>query len=408
MTDYHIFKLSNGIRIIHKEVSSNVGHVGVIVNAGTRDEDETNQGIAHFIEHMIFKGTKNRKAYHILSRLDDVGGDFNAYTSKEDIVIYASFLDQYYERTIELFSDILFNSTFPDKEIEKEKVVVLDEINSYKDTPSELIFDDFEELIFKNHPIGGNILGTKKSIKKINRNKLIEFIQSNFNTDNIVISSVGNISVKKLERLIKKHFEAIPENRRKHERKPVENYNPVNSSVKLKTYQTHCMLGNIGYNLHENKRNTFILINNILGGPAMNSRLNLGIREKHGYTYNIESNYTSFTDTGLWSIYFSADSDYYNKILDLIYKELSIFNSKELTSNQLKKAKQQFIGQVAVSLSSHRNEMLSMGKSLLVYDKVETFEEIVAKYNAITSMDILEVSKMIFDFDKFSRLTYLK
>ena len=260
--EYQIFKLENGIRLVHKFDKREVAHCGITINTGSRDELEEENGIAHFIEHVIFKGTKKRKAYHVLSRLEDVGADLNAYTSKEETCIYASFLHEHYARTLELISDITFNSVFPAKELEKEKDVVLDEINSYKDSPSEEIFDEFEEVLFDGHPIARNILGTPQKVKTFKKKDILNFIKNNYHTDQMVISSVGNISFDKLVKLVNRYFGEIPANLRTKSRIEVNSYQPDTRIIQKETYLSHCLYGNIAYKREDEKRLGLFLINN--------------------------------------------------------------------------------------------------------------------------------------------------
>jgi len=404
---YNYAQLSNGIRIIHRETTGNVAHCGVAIDAGSRDELPEENGIAHFIEHIIFKGTKNRKAFHILSRLENVGGDLNAYTAKEETFIYASFLKDYYERSLELFADILFNSTFPEKEIQKEKDVVLDEINSYKDSPSELIFDEFEELLFKGHPIGGSILGSPETVKSFRREDIIRFMQRNYLTNRMVIASVGNIKLEKLVLLAERFFGGVPVISTEVKREMFEKYTPESRTETKSNFQVHCVLGNLAYSLKNEKRTALALLNNILGGPGMNTRLNLNIRERYGYCYNIESHYQPFSDSGYFNIYIGTDNGYLDKSIQLIFKELKALREKPLGTLQLHRAKQQIIGQLAISLESKVSEMISIGKSHLFFDHVDTFEIIQQKIDRLTAKDLQEVANEIFVQDKFSMLTYL-
>lgn len=404
---YNYAQLSNGIRIIHRETAGNVAHCGVAINAGSRDELPAENGIAHFIEHIIFKGTKNRKAFHILSRLENVGGDLNAYTAKEETFIYASFLSNYYERTLELFADILFNSTFPEKEIQKEKDVVLDEINSYKDSPSELIFDEFEELLFKGHPIGGSILGSPETVKSFRREDITRFMQRNYLTNRMVIASVGDIKLEKLVLLAERFFGAVPIINTEVKRDLFEKYTPESKVETKSNFQVHCVLGNLAYSLKNEKRTALALLNNILGGPGMNTRLNLNIRERYGYCYNIESHYQPFSDSGYFNIYIGTDNGYLDKSIQLIFKELKALREKPLGTLQLHRAKQQIIGQLAISLESKVSEMLSIGKSHLFFDEVDTFEIIQQKIDRLTANDLQDVANEMFVQDKFSMLTYL-
>ena len=399
-------QLNNGIRIVHKKTTGAVAHCGLIIKGGSRNENENEQGLAHFIEHVIFKGTHKRKAYHVLSRMEDVGGEINAFTTKEETCIYSSFMPEYYDRAFELLSDIAFNSNFPKKELEKEKIVVLDEINYYKDNPSELIFDEFEEQLFKNHSLGKNILGTPKHIRSFNKEMIENFISKNYLTNEIVISSVGNISMQKLIKIIEKYFAHIPQSKGKRENITFSNYKTQDIIQERKGFQAHCILGTEAYGINHPKKNALILLNNILGGPGMNSRLNLAIREKYGFTYTIESNYTAYSDTGIFSIYLASDNDKIHKSIKLTKKELIKFCQVPLGKLQLKKAKQQLIGQMAISQESEVNLMLAIGKSVLLYNKVDTFETVKNKIEAITSDELLEVANDIFNLDNLSSLIY--
>jgi len=398
--------LSNGIRLIHNKTYSPISHIGILINTGTRDENENEQGMAHFIEHVIFKGTKKRKTFHILNSLDNVGGDINAYTTKEETCIFASFLNQYYPRALDLLSDICFNSVFPEKEIEKEKDVIYDEINQYKDSPSELIFDEFENLIFDGHPMGRNILGVKQTIKKFKRNDIIRFLSNNYHTDQIVISSVGNIEMKKLIKLVERFFALIEPNLRKNVRLPLNKYIPRIKILKRSNHQTHTIIGTTAYNFNDDARTTLALLNNILGGPGLNCRLNMNIREKFGFCYSIDSNYTPYSDTGVFNIYFATDNNHVEKVKKLIYKELDKLKDDKLGTLQLLRAKNQLKGQMAISNESRLNEMLSIGKSFLVYNKVDTIEDVYEQIDSISSNDLRDVARDIFDENKYSELIF--
>lgn len=404
--DYNIFTLKNGIRVIHKPVLGEVAHCGFIINTGSRDELVDESGITHFIEHAFFKGTAKRKAYHILNRIDNVGGEINAYTTKENTSIYASFTKNHFERAIELLTDILFNSTYPEKELEKEKEVIIDEINSYQDSPYEQIYDDFEDLIFKNHPLGMNILGTEESVKKINRDKILTFLKKHYLTNQIVLSIVGNIELKKIKRLCEKHLKDIPEKKGELNRKTFSEYEPKNICLAKDVYQTHSIIGNIAYDAHHKNKTGFIMLNNILGGPAMNSRLNMGIREKYGYTYNIESAYTVFSDVGLFYIYLGTDQKHLDKCIKLVKREMKLLKTKKISSAQLHKAKQQLIGQITLSEENNCNVMLSLGKSLLLYNKVEDLSDVYKRINKLTVQELQEISNEIFDENQLSSLIF--
>ncbi len=404
--EYNLIELKNGIRIIHKPTNSPVAHCGFIINTGSRDEGISENGITHFIEHAIFKGTKKRKAYHILNRIDNVGGEINAYTTKENTNIYASFTKNYFERAIELLTDILFNAVYPENELIKEKDVIIDEINSYLDSPYEQIYDDFEEHIFKNHPLGMNILGTVDTVKNINRKKILEFIQKNYSTDEIVFSVVGDIPLKTIERLADKYLKPIPIKKKKSSRTKFNMYKPTQISISKDVAQTHCIIGNTAYGAHNKNKKAFILLNNILGGPAMNSRLNMGIREKYGFTYNIESSYTVYSDIGLFYVYLGTDQKFIDKSIKLVKKELKLMRDKKISTMQLEKAKRQIIGQITLSEENNCNTMLGMGKGLLLYGKIDNLDSTFKKINAITEKQLQDVANEIFEEKKLSSLIF--
>lgn len=404
--DLLLYTLDNGIRLVHHKIPGLVAHCGLIINTGSRDETLPEHGIAHFIEHMLFKGTKKRKAYHILSRLEDVGGELNAYTTKEETAIHASFLKEDYERAIELISDITFNSVFPEKEIEKEKDVVIEEINSYLDSPSELIFDDFEELIFSDQPIGRNILGTPDSVKSFSKKKINDFISNNYNTRQMVFCSVGNISDEKILKLFKTHFaDIVTENNIERDNRTWL-YKPAAVTKKMDTYQNHCIMGNLAYNLKDNRRMGMFLLNNILGGQGLNSRLNLSLREKNGLAYNVESSYNPYVDTGIFSIYFGTDSQYLNKSISIALYELKKLRTSRLGTIQLSKAKNQIKGYLARGYENHESLMLSLGKSLLIFNKIDSIEDLCRKIDAVTASELLDTANDIFEPSKMSTLIY--
>jgi len=362
--------------------------------------------MAHFIEHAIFKGTKKRKAYHILSRIDDVGGEINAYTSKEDTTIHTSFLKNDYERAIELMADITFNSIFPGKEISREKEVIIEEIKSYQDDPAELIFDDFEELIFKNQPLGKNILGNPKDLRRFTKADIESFIQNNYHTNEMVLCSVGNIPFAKLIRLANKYFGSIKSNPRVNQRIKFDNYTPEIKTIKKRTHQAHCIMGNIAYNTHDKKKIGMTLLDNILGGPGLNSRLNLLLREKYGYAYHVESNYTAYSDTGIFAVYFGTDKENLEKSIKLVKKEFARLRENKLGVMQLKKAKRQLFGQIAINAENNANLLLAIGKSYLLFNKVDQLDDIRQKIEAITVEDIQEIANEVLNEKKLSMLIY--
>lgn len=405
-TDFLTHTFKNGIRLIHQQTDSPVAHLGILINTGSRDEEEEEHGLAHFIEHSVFKGTTKRRAYHVLSRIEDVGGELNAYTTKEETTLYSTFLNEDYDRAAELISDILFNSVYPQKEINREKEVIAEEINSYKDSPSELIFDEFEELVFDGHPIARNILGTSKNINKFNRESILRFIENNYHTDQMVISSVGKMKFDKLIKYVEKYFGTVETKLRINGRKPFENYVPGIRTETKDTFQTHCVFGNIAYDVMHPKRIIMVLLNNIIGGPAMNSRLNLALRERRGMAYNIESGYTAYTDTGLFNVYFGTDKENFDKALMLINKEFKMLRDTKLGDVQLSKAKKQLLGQIAISTESHDDLMLAIGKSYLLYNRVDPLSEVFRKIEAITANDLLEVANEILNEKQMSMLVY--
>lgn len=405
-TDFLTHTLSNGIRLIHKPTDSPVGHLGILINTGSRDEEEQEHGLAHFIEHSVFKGTKKRKAFHILSRIEDGGGELNAYTTKEETALYATFLADFYDRTAELLSDILFNSVYPGKELQREKEVIYEEINSYKDSPSDLIFDDFEEMVFHGHPIARNILGTRKNLMQFNREAIFRFIENNYHTDQMVIGSVGKISFPNLVKLAEKYFGTAETRSRENGRRRFGNYMPGTRIMQKDTFQSHCVMGNVAFDFTHPKRMTMVLLNNIIGGQAMNSRLNLALREKKGMAYNVESGYTAYSDTGLFSVYFGTDRENLGKATELVLKEFKRLREQKLGSMQLKKAQKQLIGQIAISTEHREDLMLAIAKSYLIYNKVDPLRVIFRKIENVTAEDLMEVANIVLDENQISRLIY--
>lgn len=406
---YQYYTLPNGIRIVHKQVEGMVAHAGILINTGSRDELPEEHGLAHFIEHTFFKGTQRRKAFHVISRLDTIGAELNAFTTKEETMIYASFLKEYYPRTLELLADIVFHSVFPEHELKKEQEVVRDEIDSYKDTPSEMIFDQFEEETYQGHSLGRNILGSKKNIRKFTRQRIKAFLERNYNSNQMVIASVGDIPFQKLIKNIEKHYADIETSQRTQPRDTFNDYQPFSKSQTKKVSQNHCIIGNEAYDSYREKPKLILtLLNNLLGGTGMNSRLNLSIRERRGYAYHVESNYTPYMDTGMFNIYLGCANGYLNPSIDLVHKELRLLREKKLGTLQLSMAKKQMIGQMAIYYESNLNEMLSMAKSCLLYDTVETLETLAGKIRQVDAQEIIEVANEIFDPKKLSTLIYKK
>ncbi|MDB4901252.1 MAG: putative Zn-dependent peptidase [Mucilaginibacter sp.] len=406
MTDYQVHTLPNGIRILYKHAPSTITHCCFIVNAGSRDELEHQTGLAHFIEHLLFKETERRNTSQILNRLEIVGADLNAYTTKEYTCIHASLLNQHLERTIDLFEDILFHSTFPEDEQEKERGVILDEIASYLDQPEEAIQDDFESLLFKNHPMGNNILGTPETVAKLNSQDIKQFMTANNNTSEMVFAVFGDYDFKKVVKLSEKYFGTVPVNSNKKQRSIPEK-NTFSSNVFTKAIsQTHCIIGNQAYSSSHKHKNGLLLLNNLLGGMGMSSRLNLEIREKYGIAYTIESNYTALTDTGIFSIYFGTDNEKAEKATKLIHKELKKLREQKLGTLQLHQNKEKFIGQIALAEENRMSLIISMAKSLLDFNYADTLQQVFDKINAVTAEQLLEISNEIFDNSKMVTLLF--
>ena len=401
---YHT--LDNGLRLVHRYVNALVAHFGLFIHTGSRDETDRENGLAHFIEHVVFKGTKKRKGFHILNRIESVGGELNAFTTKEFTVIYSTFLKQYYDRSVDLIADIALNSIFPEKELEKEKEIIIDEINSYLDNPYELIFDEFEGQIFKGHPLARNILGEPGLIKSFKRDDVLRFISRNYNSGNMVVASVGNIAPQTFFRMCERNFGHIARKDTNNVRTKFQDYRPQSITEHRNTHQTHCMIGTEAYSRSDKRRNTLMLLNNILGGPGLNSRLNLLVREKYGYSYHIESMYQPYSDTGLWCVYIGTTNGSSDKTTRLVLKELKKFRDKKLGTIQLSRAKAQLTGQMAIHFESNQSRLLSIGKGILLDKRIKTLESIYKSIESITSSDIQEVANEVFDENKLSYLTY--
>jgi predicted Zn-dependent peptidase len=406
MMEYQLYTLSNGIRVMYKYAPSAVTHCCLLVNAGSRDELPNQEGLAHFIEHLLFKETERRSTNQILNRLEIVGADLNAYTTKEYTCIHASFLNPYLERAIDLFEDIVFHSTFPEDELEKERGVIQDEIASYLDQPEEAIQDDFEELLFKDHPIGKNILGTTETVGALSRDDMKQFIATNYNTNDIIFAVIGDYDFKKVSKLGDKYFGHIEPNYNKKSRiTPVVNVTG-NHIIHKPISQTHCVIGNQAYSSSHHHKTGLLLLNNLLGGMGMSNRLNLEIREKHGIAYTIESNYTALTDTGIFSIYFGTDAEKADKAAKLVHKELKKLREQKLGTLQLHQTKQKFIGQIALAEENRMSLIISMAKSLIDFNYVDTLPQLFEKINAVTAEQLLEISNEIFDESKMITLLF--
>ncbi|MCL1938997.1 MAG: insulinase family protein [Candidatus Azobacteroides sp.] len=399
--------LPNGLRVICYPSMSPVSYCGFVINAGTRDENPNQWGLAHFVEHMLFKGTKKRKAWHILNRLDSVGGELNAYTTKEETFLYSICLSENDERAIELLSDMAINSCFPQAEMEKEKGVVIDEIRSYQDNPSELIFDEFENILFKGNEMGHPILGEEATLNTFTSASCNEFVHAFYRPENMIFFYYGKTSSMQIFRFLRKY--CIIENLvdlSKKDRQTPEAILPANIEVDKNLHQMHAIIGGKGYHYFHPKRYGLYLLNNILGGPCMNSCLNISLREKHALVYLVESETTSYTDTGMFNIYFGCDPDDRDKCIRLIHKELKRFREVKLSASRLHSAVKQLKGQLGVSSDNKETLSLGMGKSFLHFNKYESLPEIHKKLDAITPSLLLEIANEIFDEKALSQLMF--
>lgn len=404
--EYNVHTLPNGIRLLHVPSASAISHACIILNSGSRDEPEGKAGLAHFIEHLIFKRTKKRSTNQILNRLESVGADLNAYTTKEYTCIHASFLNPYLDRTLELFNDIVFHSTFPDDEMEKEKSVILDEIASYLDQPEEAIYDDFEDLVFAGHSMGRNILGTPDSVSGITKADIRKFIADNYHTDKIVIAVLGNYSLAKVVKTGTRHYSDLRANLHKEQRTAPLKTVPKSLVFNKPIMQAHSVLGSQAYSLHHKYKTGLLLLNNLLGGTGMSSILNLQIREKYGIAYTIETGYSPLSDTGLFTLYFGTDKEKVDKALALIFKEFKKIKDKPLNELQLQKAKNKFIGQIALGEENRIGLIISMAKSLIDYDHIDALDIVFSKILAVTPADMAEISNEILDESNLSALTF--
>ncbi|MDY4148643.1 MAG: pitrilysin family protein [Paludibacteraceae bacterium] len=405
-TFYH--NLPNGVRIVHRQTSSAVAYVGVMVGTGTRDEQPEESGMAHYIEHCVFKGTANHSARQIINSIEGIGGEINAYTTKEETTFYAATLTEHIARTLHLIAEMVLCPTFPKAETDKERTVIYDEIEGYNDSPSELIYDDFENLVFCGHPLAMPILGTKKSLRHISATptRPLLWMASHYRPERMVVFCQGNLSPERVFRLAEKEFGAVS---------PVVDTNPriapksipvAETSFRKHTHQTHVMLGNRAYPLGDERQLTLYLLNNILGGGSLNSRLNLSLRESRGLVYSIESTYTPLSDTGYWCVYFACEPEYFERCLDLTKQELAHLCSKPLSDSTLRNALVQLRGQMAISAENQENNALSMAKSVLYHNVAPTWEETFARVSQTTPADLLSAAQDVLSPDTLFLLTY--
>ena len=413
---YNTYTLDNGLRIIHLPSDSKVVYCGYQINAGTRDEEAGEEGLAHFCEHVTFKGTERRKAWHILNCLESVGGDLNAYTNKEGTVYYAAILKEHIARAVDLLSDIVFHSTYPQQEIDKEVEVICDEIESYNDSPAELIYDEFENILFKGNSLGHNILGTAEQVRQFTTEDALRFTRKLYRPDNAVFFAYGDIDFKKLVTLLKRsvgseelrvkneEFNSREEERMKGE----ESNSPKGQTIVMEkhTHQAHVMIGTQAYDVHDDRRMPLYLLNNILGGPGMNAKFNLALREHNGLVYTVESTMVAYGDTGTWSIYFGCDEHDVKRCLRLVRKELDKFIEKPLSDAQLRAAKKQIKGQIGVACDNRENFALDFGKSFLHYGWEKNVDRLYEQVDAITAQQMQAVAQELFDEHRLTTLIF--
>lgn len=438
---YNTYTLDNGLRIIHLPSDSKVVYCGYQINAGTRDEEPGEEGLAHFCEHVTFKGTERRKAWHILNCLESVGGDLNAYTNKEGTVYYSAILKEHIARAVDLLSDIVFHSVYPQAEIDKEVEVICDEIESYNDSPAELIYDEFENILFKDSSLGHNILGTAEQVRSFTTEDALRFTRKLYRPDNAIFFAYGDIDFKKLVKLVRRALADDDSGKLAAEKLPQisqmtqisgdensitteksvssvksvvpKNYPSVGEEIagqtivmQKNTHQAHVMIGTRAYDVNDDRRMPLYLLNNILGGPGMNAKLNLALREHNGLVYTVESTMVAYGDTGTWSIYFGCDEHDIKRCLRLVRKELDRMMEKPLSDSQLKAAKKQIKGQIGVACDNRENFALDFGKSFLHYGWEKNVDCLYEQVEAITSQQIQDVARELFDKDRLITLIF--
>jgi predicted Zn-dependent peptidase len=406
---YQIFEINNNCSVIYKQIPGSLAHFAVFSECGSRHEQNYPQGASHFIEHMIFKGTSNRKTYHILSGLENIGCDVNAYTSKEEMVLHASFLEEFAPKIMDLFSEMIFESVFPDNEIEKERNVIIDEVAVVKDNPSEYICDKFESLLFENHPLSRDILGEVKDLKKLKKKNILEFYNNVFLPSRKVIVYFGNKPLEKVRNQINKHFFSRLEKYSEIQTNNIyfsHEQEIFNKIEKRSSHQTHMIMGSLAYSIKEKQKNACSLLINILGGQAFNSRLNLSVREKYGLSYSVDAYYNAYVDNGYYSVCFSSDNGNTQKILDVVHKELKKLRETKIGSLQLHNAKRQIIGQTAVYLDSQANDLISAGKTFMHTSQIPDFNQLREMIENISSEELQDVANEIMKAEKLSYLCF--
>ncbi len=409
MTDYQTYTLpQNGIRLLYRQIqTTKIAHGGFALDIGSRDETPETCGLAHFWEHMAFKGTQKRKAFHVLNRLEVVGGDLNAFTTKEKIFFHASVLEQYFENALELLTDITFGSVFPEREILKERSVILEEMAMYGDNPAEAIYDAFDALLYGDHPLGWLILGNPDRVKHFRREDFLRFVRQYLNTERVVFAAVGPMPFGKVKRLVERYMGHIPRATATLSRVPPPALPPRASTERKAISQVHCLIGGRAYPLGHPGKVPLAMLINILGGPGMNARLNLTLREKYGLVYAVDANYVTYTDTGNVTIGFATEPRTWERAYALVQKELQRLRDQPLGTRQLHQAKRQLMGQIAMGEESNLGYMLALARSVLDEGYLQPLPELFAQIEAVTAMDILEVMHEVFAPEQLSRLVYL-
>lgn len=399
--------LSNGLRVIHQSSDSNVVYCGYELNVGTRNEEPGYEGMAHFCEHVSFKGTKRRKSWHISNALESVGGDLNAYTNKEDTVYYAAVLKEHTARAIDLLTDIVFYSTYPQAEIDKEVEVICDEIESYNDSPAELIYDEFENLLFANHALGHNILGTAERVRSFKTADAQRFTQRYYRPENSIFFLYGDVDFKRVVRLLERATSDFAPSKPIIEpalNQPLPPNMPDFIEKNRGTHQAHVMVGTRGYDIHDKRRMSLYLLNNLLGGPGMNARLNLSLRERHGLVYTVESSMVSYCDTGVWAIYFGCDPKDVGRCLKLVHKELDRVIQKPLSDTQLRAVKKQIKGQIGVACDNRESFALDFGKSYLHYGWERDLNSLFRHIDEVTAESMQQVAAELMQQERLTTL----
>lgn len=407
MNNIQIHGLSNGIQVVHRRVyQTEISHLGIMLDIGSRDEHLENQGIAHFWEHMAFKGTQKKSNLQIINRLEIVGGELNAYTTKEKICFHASILSPFVERAMELLSDITFFSNFPAKEIEKERGVILEEMAMYYDAPDDAIQDDFDELLFPNHPLGMNILGTEKTVASFETKDLQNFIEQHLDTSKIVLSSIGKTEHDKVFQWAEKHLGKLSSKRNPNQRLAPGPQSFGEKIVPRSMKQAHVAMGRQAFGIAHPDRLAFFMLINLLGGPGMNSRLNVSVRERQGLVYSIDAHFTSYLDSGFWAIYFGTEANQVQKALNIVHREMEKLKDQSLRPAQMNHIKTQLKGQLAMAEESNLNFMLMMAKNLLDKEKIENLEEIFQQIDAIDALKLQALAQEMFQREQLSYLIF--